>query len=90
MDSGRVASAEDVLLFLSDVMAGRVKDQFGLEASLSDRLTAARELMKRLNVAEQGNTTLVRLDALLLAFRSAVQNDQKRGETDGKHDSDSD
>jgi len=43
----RIASADDVMVFLSDVMRGEVKDQFGLDASLSDRISAAKELMKR-------------------------------------------
>lgn len=43
----RIASADDVMVFLSDVMRGEVKDQFGLDASLSDRINAAKELMKR-------------------------------------------
>ena len=43
----RIATADDVMRFLSDVMNGRVKDQFGLEASLSDRINAGKELMKR-------------------------------------------
>ena len=48
----RIASAEDVMKFLSDVMNGKVKDQFGLEASLSDRINASKELMKRHAVAD--------------------------------------
>lgn len=43
----RIATADDVMRFLSDVMNGKVKDQFGLEASLSDRINAGKELMKR-------------------------------------------
>ena len=43
----RIATAEDVMQFFSDVMNGKVKDQFGLDASLSDRINAGKELMKR-------------------------------------------
>lgn len=43
----RIATADEVMQFFSDVMQGRVKDQFGLDASLSDRLNAGKELMKR-------------------------------------------
>lgn len=42
-----IASAEDVMKYFSDVMQGKIKDQFGLEASLSDRTKAAIELAKR-------------------------------------------
>ena len=48
----RVASADEVLAFFSSVMRGEVKDQFGLDAALSDRLNAGKELMKRHAAAE--------------------------------------
>ena len=40
------ASLDRVKSFLSDVMEGRVKDQFGLEASLSDRIKAAEDIIR--------------------------------------------
>ena len=43
----RIATADEVMQFFSDVMQGKVKDQFGLDASLTDRLNAGKELMKR-------------------------------------------
>lgn len=43
----RIADATEVLEFFTDVMRGKVKDQFGLDSSLSDRLNAGKELMKR-------------------------------------------
>lgn len=46
-NEARVASADEVLQFFSSVMRGEVKDQFGLDASLQDRLNAGKELMKR-------------------------------------------
>ncbi len=51
-DEARVASADEVLRFFSSVMRGEVKDQFGLDASLADRLNAGKELMKRHAAAE--------------------------------------
>lgn len=51
-EENRIATAEDVMQFFSDVMNGKVKDQFGLDASLSDRINAGKELMKRHAVAE--------------------------------------
>lgn len=51
-EESRIASAEDVMKFFSDVMNGKVKDQFGLDASLSDRINAGKELMKRHAVAD--------------------------------------
>lgn len=46
-DKKRVADANEVLEFYSAVMRGEVKDQFGLDASLTDRLKAGDALMKR-------------------------------------------
>lgn len=47
IEAQRVASADEVMRFFSSVMRGEVKDQFGLDPSLSDRLNAGKELMKR-------------------------------------------
>lgn len=47
LETQRVASADEVMRFFSSVMRGEVKDQFGLDASLQDRLNAGKELMKR-------------------------------------------
>ena len=46
-DKKLVADADEVLRFYSAVMRGQVKDQFGLDASLTDRLKAGESLMKR-------------------------------------------
>ena len=51
-NEARVASADAVLAFFSSVMRGEVKDQFGLDAALSDRLNAGKELMKRYAAVE--------------------------------------
>lgn len=56
-EKGRVASADEVMRFYSSVMRGEVKDQFGLEASLSDRINAGKELMKRHAVADAVENT---------------------------------
>ena len=42
-----IAKAEEVLEHLTGVMRGEIKDQFGLDASLSDRTKAAELLGKR-------------------------------------------
>ena len=49
----RIASMEEVMQFYSDVMNGKVKDQFGLEAQLSDRIKAAQSLDKVLALAKK-------------------------------------
>lgn len=47
-----VADGDEVLQFLTATMRGEVKDQFGLDAQLKDRLAAAKELQRILDVAK--------------------------------------
>lgn len=47
-----VADGDEVLRFLSATMRGEVNDQFGLDAQLKDRLAAAKELQRILDVAK--------------------------------------
>lgn len=59
-----VADGDEVLRFLSATMRGEVKDQFGLDAQLKDRLAAAKELQRILDVAKPaeqsgGSQTLI-------------------------------
>ena len=42
-----IADSEEVMNYLTQVMRGEVKDQFGLDAPLSERTKAAQELAKR-------------------------------------------
>ena len=46
-EESTIATSQQVMQFFTDVMNGKIKDQFGLEASLSDRTRAAQELAKR-------------------------------------------
>ena len=41
------ATAQEVMEYFTKVMRGEIKDQFGLEAPLSERTKAAQELAKR-------------------------------------------
>lgn len=50
IESAKIADIEEVMEYLTSVMRGEKKDQFDLEASLSDRTRAAGELAKRLDV----------------------------------------
>ena len=43
----RIAGEQEIMGFQTMVMRGLVKDQFGLEATLKDRLDASKELAKR-------------------------------------------
>lgn len=47
LKSESVATADEVMKFFTAVMRGEVKDQFGLDATLSDRTRAAQEIAKR-------------------------------------------
>ena len=73
-DKSRVADANEVIEFYTAVMRGEVKDQFGLDASLSDRLKAGDSLMKRYAAAaDKSKGTMEKLDNLLKEFRDAVK-----------------
>ena len=62
----RVADANEVIEFYTAVMRGEVKDQFGIDASLSDRLKAGDALMKRYAVTDNGSKGIIeKLDKVL-------------------------
>ncbi len=63
VDEKLIADSNEIMRFFSDAMRGKVKDQFGLDASLSDRMTAARELQKIHDAGARRNTD--ELDATL-------------------------
>lgn len=42
-----IATGQEVMQFFTDMMNGKIKDAFGLDATNSDRLKAANELAKR-------------------------------------------
>ena len=42
-----IADAQEIMQYFTDVMRGKITDQFGLEASLSERTKAAQDLAKR-------------------------------------------
>ena len=50
LDSDKIADIQEVMEYLTSVMRGDTKDQFDLDASLSERTRAASELAKRLDV----------------------------------------
>ena len=71
-DKKRIASADEVIAFYTAVIRGEIKDQFGLDASLADRIKAADSLMKRYNVADDRNrATKEKLDAVLRELHDA-------------------
>ena len=50
LESDKIADIQEVMEYLTSVRRGEAKDQFDLDASLSERTRAASELAKRLDV----------------------------------------
>lgn len=77
-DSRVVADANETLAFFTSVMRGEVADQFGLDASLTDRLAAGKELMKRFDaVAALRPGQKKEEDALSRALREEAEKMEK-------------
>ena len=58
-----IADIEEIMKYLTDVMRGKIKDQFDLDASLSERTKAAQELLKRNVDDSKMNLELAKLEA---------------------------
>lgn len=75
IDDSRIADVKEVMEFYSAVMRGEVKDQFDIDAALSDRLAAGRELMKRYEKSDTTkNESLDRLDEILKGLKENANN----------------
>lgn len=75
IESSRIADVKEVMEFYSAVMRGEVKDQFDIDASITDRLSAGRELMKRYEKADNTkNESLDRLDEILKGLKENADN----------------
>lgn len=73
-ESEAVATADEVMSFMSAVVRGNVTDQFGLEASLDTRLKAADGLMKRYTIgADKQEEALNKLDKLIEGIDNAAK-----------------
>lgn len=68
----RIATGDEVNAFLSDVMLGRVKDAFGLDPGLSDRISAAKELRRIYDVADRYRATQGATDDLSKSLESFI------------------
>ncbi len=71
----RIASGDEVLQFFTRVMDGKEKDAFGLEVSISDRLAAGREILKR-NINDR------KLEIELLKLENQIKDDNPEEETE--------
>ena len=66
IDDSRIADVKEVMEFYSSVLRGELTDQFDMDAALSDRLAAGRELMKRYEKSDDGRKdALSKLDEVL-------------------------
>lgn len=66
IEDSRIADIKEVMEFYSAVLRGEIKDQFDMDAALSDRLAAGRELMKRYDKSDDGKKdALAKLDEVL-------------------------
>ena len=75
-EAALVADSNEILKFYTAVMRGEVKDQFGMDASLSDRVKAGDSLVKRYAAASDRNrTTMEKLDSMLKEFQDAVKSE---------------
>ena len=52
-DERKIASMAEIMEFYSEGMRGNIKDQFGLDAQMSDRIKCANSLDKILQMAEK-------------------------------------
>lgn len=55
--NAEIADTDEILRYLTRVMRGDEKDQFGLDAALSERTAAAKELNRRLHELQAATNT---------------------------------
>ena len=73
LEDKRIADISEVLQFFTSVMRGEIKDQFDFDPSLSDRLSACKELMKRYEKGDDGKKdALAKLDEVLKEIGGVV------------------
>ena len=63
IEDARIADVAEVMRYLTSVMRGEVKDQFDLDAPLSERTRCAQELLKRNMDDRRMNIELAKLEA---------------------------
>lgn len=87
----QIASTDEVMRFFTSVLRGTEKDQFGLDASLADRIKAGQEIVKRfdsIKPPEQDDTN-ARMSTLASLLNSPQPNrnindfENEDGGTDG-------
>ena len=72
--SKNIATIDEVMSFYTKVMRGEEKDQFGLDASLTDRIKAGQELVKRLSASNEADNS--RANENMTALADLIRNPQ--------------
>ena len=72
--SKNIATIDEVMSFYTKVMRGEEKDQFGLDASLTDRIKAGQELVKRLSASSEADKS--RSNENMTALADLIRNPQ--------------
>lgn len=75
IEEKRIASGDEVLQFFTRVMNGEEKDAFGLDVSVSDRMAAGKEILKR-NVDDR------KLELELMKLESQIKDSQPEEEAE--------
>ena len=82
IEDARVAKGDEVLKFFSSVMRGEVKDQFGLDSQLSDRIDAAKQLQKRYGLDSRADEQKLKLKKLQAEIDTLNNRDKQPGKPD--------
>ena len=72
--SKNIATIDEVMSFYTKVMRGEEKDQFGLDASLTDRIKAGQELVKRLSASSEADKS--KANESMTALADLIRNPQ--------------
>lgn len=73
INSNRIATIDEVMQFYTSILRGEEKDQFGLDASLTDRIKAGQELVKRLSVGNNNPNEPKEDDPLTKALKEEAE-----------------
>jgi phage terminase small subunit len=73
INSNRIATIDEVMQFYTSILRGEEKDQFGLDASLTDRIKAGQELIKRLSVGSNNHNEPKEDDPLTKALKEEAE-----------------
>lgn len=82
IESERIAKPIEAMQYLTRVMRGEEKDQFGLEATIADRNRAAESILKRYEVAEKKNIKIQEEKEKLEIENKRLQNEKIRIEVE--------